>query len=235
MPSAASWYRHHLLDYEVKKDIKNTGAKRGDLVLDYGAGYGDRLRHFENHGLAAMGYEPFFQFSSRLKEKIFTDRGRMLRDMEDNSLDMLQFNHVLGHMHDLAQINEVLNKLKPGRWLVLRTPICDSIQASLFGPRWQAIDPPRTLHFFSAQSLKTWPAACGLQFRRFDFNFSLIHPPTMVLSMFPTLDPLKPGSPTISFIKHFIWGILTIAAGPLVKIESLLRKTSVVTAYFQKK
>ena len=233
MAAAAEAYRRQLLTYEVQKDIRLTRLKSGSRILDYGTGYGDRLEHFSTRGMRVAGYEPFFRPEHRVRTEIYARWEQVQAAVDRNSPDMVQFNHVLGHIHDPGQPQSLFKRLKPGAWVVVRTPNPDSVQARLCGSRWQALDPPRMLHLFSVAGLGAWLSDLGFVCRRVDYDFHLLHPPTLVLSLFPFLDPLKSGG-QLPTLRILAWGGATLLAVPVVAIEGLMGCTAIYTAYFQK-
>jgi len=235
LAQAATAYRNHLLDIEISRDIKRGRFSAGAKVLDYGTGYGDRLERMRKKKLDAIGFEPFFKAPLKLSGQIFHTQKDLLSHLEPSSLEMIQFNHVIGHLHDLIpDLSLVLPKLKPGGMVVVRTPNPESLQAQFFGRRWQGVDPARILTLFPASALISLFERFGFRCLSIDHYCNLLHPPTLVQSLFPALDPLAPDLGPTASLRKLAWGMATLAAGPVAKAESAMGRGSVYCAYFEK-
>ena len=79
----------------------------------------------------------------------------------------------------------------------------------------------------------------GFVIQRTDPFMNWWHPPTLVLSLFPSLDPQKAweregkGQPTL--FRRVAWIALTLMVGPLTWIENVIGHGAIITAYAVKK
>lgn len=72
----------------------------------------------------------------------------------DDSVDLVLMNHVIEHVHDpLGALREIHRVLRPGGMLVVTTPNAHGWGHRRFGVDWVALDPPRHLRIFNANSL----------------------------------------------------------------------------------
>lgn len=128
-------------------------------VLDVGAGDGSLLRALERHGRAATGLE----------------RGAAgrpgMRDADVAELEAgwaaIVFWHSLEHLRDPAgALTAAAERLAPGGLLVVAVPNIASLQASVFGERWLALDLPRHLTHVDARALAWRLEGLGLDVTR---------------------------------------------------------------------
>jgi len=230
----ATRYRHHQLEAEIRRDTQICSISEQDSILDYGAGYGDRLDYWSHrdHAPKCFGFEPYFQFPKHLEKIIYRDREMMVKKIPDASIDILEFNHVLAHIHQLVEnFKRITAKVKPGGHVIIRTPNIDSYQARFFRNQWYAMDPKRMLYYFSPKTLSLFVESFGFKTIKIDHHIPWLHPATLVLSAFPALDPLAQGAHVFTKLG---WGIATLLLSPIAKIESWMGHAAIITGYFQK-
>ncbi len=233
-------YRYHLLKGEVEKVVKYTG-KRNGLVLDVGCGTGDRLDVFRAVGFDAQGVETSDSADyarEHLKLNVF--KGDLFSaHFSDRSFDCVTLYNVLEHTHDPGKVcREVHRILKDDGSLVIQVPNKDSFQYQIFGSRWAAFDVPRDLYYFSPETLFTLLEKTGFAVFKADHFMNGWHPPTLVISLFPSLDPQKAwtaeGEGGTPLFRRGAWVICTLLAAPFTIFESALGRGAIVTYYGSK-
>ncbi len=235
--AAEKAYRYHLLKDEVSKVIKFTG-KRSGKVLDLGCGTGDRLDVFRNHTWETYGIETS-DSADYAKEHMKLDvlKGDLFSArFPDHFFDVVTLYHVLEHTPDpLGVCREIRRVLKEDGFLVIQVPNRESFQYGIFKKRWAAFDVPRDLHYFGTRTLCSLLEKAGFVLMKTDHFMNWWHPPTLVLSLFPSLDPQKAwqkeGKGQTTLFQRVAWILLTLTGGPLTWIESRMRHGAIITAY----
>lgn len=231
------WYRYHLLRDEVSKVIRLTGRTSG-RALDIGCGTGDRLDVFRQSGFETFGvetsssadYASSFLGLNIHKGDLFSAR------FPDRFFDLVTLYHVLEHTPDPSAIcQEVERILKEDGYFVVQVPNRDSLQYRIFGKRWAAFDVPRDLYYFDPRTLGAILERVGFRVRKIDHFMHWWHPPTLVLSLFPQLNPQESwareekGKGTL--FSRVAWMVLTLLSGPLTSLESLMKRGAIITCY----
>jgi SAM-dependent methyltransferase len=157
----------------------------------------------------------------------------------DRFFDVVTLYHVLEHTPDPLEIcREVHRILKEDGFLVIQVPNRDSLQYRIFKKRWAAFDVPRDLYYFGAQTLRALVERSGFVIQRTDPFMNWWHPPTLVLSLFPSLDPQKAwqkeGKGQATLFQRIAWILLTLTVGPLTWGESRMSHGAIITAYATK-
>ena len=230
-------YRYHLLKNEASKVLKFTGRNAG-RVLDIGCGTGDRLDVWRSKGFEAYGVEtsPSADYA-RDHLKLNVVRGDLFSaHFPDQFFDLVMLYNVLEHTHSPGAVcQEVHRILKKNGCLIIQVPNKDSLQGKIFGKRWAAFDVPRDLYYFSIKTLQNLLEEIGFRVFKVDHFMNWWHPPTLVISLFPNLDPQKAwgeersgGNP---FFQRLAWVFCTLLASPFTQLESWLGKGPIVTYY----
>ena len=230
-------YRYHLLKNEASKVLKFTGRNAG-RVLDIGCGTGDRLDVWRSKGFESYGVEtsPSADYA-RDHLKLNVVRGDLFSArFPDQFFDLVMLYNVLEHTHSPGAVcQEVHRILKKDGCLIIQVPNKDSLQSKIFGRRWAAFDVPRDLYYFNIKTLRNLLEEIGFRVFKVDHFMNWWHPATLVISLFPNLDPQKAwgkesqgGS---SLFQRVAWGLCTLLAGPFTQLESLLRHGAIVTHY----
>jgi SAM-dependent methyltransferase len=231
-------YRYHLLRDEVSKVAKYTGRDSGK-ILDIGCGTGDRLdvfrsKKFETYGVETSDGADYAKGHLKLnviKGDLFSAR------FPDHLFDIVTFYNVLEHTHNPLRVcEEVQRILKDDGFLIIQVPNKDSFQYKLFKKRWAAFDVPRDLYYFSTHTLSSLLKRAGFKVIKVDHFMNWWHPPTLVVSLFPSLDPQKAwreeDDRRAPFFQRAAWAVSTLGVSPLTQLESLLMMGSLVTYYF---
>jgi SAM-dependent methyltransferase len=230
-------YRYHLLQDEVSKVIKFIRRGSGK-VLDIGCGTGDRLDVFRNKGFETYGVETS-DAAVYAKEhlKLNVIKGDLFSAHFPNQLfDIVTLYNVLEHTHDPMRVcQEVHRILKDGGSLVIQVPNKDSLQYRIFKKRWAAFDVPRDLYYFGIETLSLLIEKAGFALMGIDHFMNWWHPPTLVISLFPNLDPQKAwgeeGRGGTMLFQRLAWISGSLLAGPFTQLESGLGRGAIVTYY----
>jgi SAM-dependent methyltransferase len=230
-------YRYHLLHYETSKIVKLAGRKTGRL-LDVGCGTGDRLDIFRQLGFDVFGVE-ISGSAEYAKEHLGLNvkQGDLFQAAyPDSFFDIITLHNVLEHTHNPQKvIGELHRILKKDGVIAIQVPNADCIQFKLFNQRWAAVDVPRDLYYFNIPLLKKILTKENLSVVNVDHFNNWWHPPTLVITLFPDLDPQKAwakeetkGSPVL---KRLFWIFWTLFLAPLPVMESLAGRGAIITLY----
>lgn len=233
-------YRYHLLKDEVSKVLKITGKSSGK-ILDVGCGTGDRLDVFKSRGFKTYGVETS-DSANYAKDhlKLNVIKGDLFSaNWPDHFFDIVTLYNVLEHIHNPIQVcNEIHRILKKDGFLVIQVPNKDSFQCKIFKKRWAAFDVPRDLYYFGLETLRSLLKKTGFNLLKVDYFMNGWHPPTLVISLFPGLDPQKAwgieNKGGIPILRRMIWMLFTMMAGPFTQWESMLKRGAIVTYYWSK-
>jgi SAM-dependent methyltransferase len=233
-------YRYHLLKDEVSKVLKFSERSCGK-VLDVGCSTGDRLDVFRRMGFEAYGVETSdsADFAKEyLKLKVI--KGDLFSaQFPSEFFDLVTLYNVLEHTHNPVRIcHEIYRILKEDGLLVIQVPNTQSFQCKLLKRRWAAFDVPRDLYYFKTETLSSLLKRAGFNLSKADPFMNWWHPPTLVRSVFPSLEPQKAwrkeGKGGSALLQRVAWILCTLIAGPVTYFESWLRRGAIVTYYFLK-
>lgn len=134
-------------------------------VLDYGTGTGAIVKHFNDSGVEAYGYEP----SATARQAGERDHKIQYIDVfaDDKKFDVITLWHVLEHVHKLEQtITTLKSKLNDGGHLILALPNHESKDAQTYGEFWAAWDIPIHLYHFNKTSIKVLSKQFGFDLKQ---------------------------------------------------------------------
>ena len=132
-------------------------AKDSGRLLDVGCGSGQRLKLMHDMGWCVEGVDFDPAAVNNAKSKGLQVRLGKLETQKypDNHFDAITMNHLIEHVHHpLGLLHECYRILKPGGWLVVVAPNCESWGHKIFERNWIGLDPPRHLYVFSMMTLK---------------------------------------------------------------------------------
>lgn len=233
-------YRYHLLNYEVSKTAKVARRQTGKL-LDVGCGGGDRLDVFRRLGFDTYGVEisSAAEYARRHLGLNVKQTDLFGANYPESFFDIVTVHNVLEHTHNPQEaIAESYRILKKNGIIAIQVPNTDCLQFKLFKKRWAAVDVPRDLYYFSVSLLSR-----ALEKERFaiiktDHSNNFWHPPTLVVSISPALDPQYSWSTEAlkgsSYLRRLSWCVLTLAAAPFAKLESLIGRGAIITVYAER-
>lgn len=231
------FYRYHLLNYETSKVVKLAPSKTGRL-LDIGCGTGDRLDIFRRFGFDVYGVE-----ISQSAEYAKNHLGLNVKQGDvfdaaypDSFFDIITLHNVLEHTHNPQKvITELKRILKKDGIIAIQVPNINCIQYRLFKQRWAAIDVPRDLYYFNIPLLKKILLKENLEVIKVDHSNNWWHPPTLVITLFPELDPQKAwekekgkGNPAV---KRLLWIFWTLFLAPFPILEGFIGRGAIITIY----
>lgn len=137
---------------QAQRILRVTRVPRHGRMLDVGCGRGLRLLSFRRLGLDVHGMdlipEPVEYVKTELGvPAVCTDMAGLPRAFEPGSFDLLTAFQVIEHVPDVSEMIASCHALlKPGGWVVITTPMVNSLQSQLFGARWAAAtEAPRHL------------------------------------------------------------------------------------------
>jgi 2-polyprenyl-3-methyl-5-hydroxy-6-metoxy-1,4-benzoquinol methylase len=167
-----SWWRRWNRQYGLSKLRRFVEqAKAGGKLLDVGCGTGGFMAQMREHG----SWEVYGLDTNRQAVEYARNRLQLKAyhgSLEDisypcDTFDLVTLWNVLEHMHNpLQALREVWRVLRPDGILALSIPNGDSLDASLFGPCWVGLDPPRHLYTFSRRTLRQLLAQTGFEVLR---------------------------------------------------------------------
>jgi SAM-dependent methyltransferase len=211
-------------------------GRPGVKMLDIGCGRGLRLATFQRHGFDVHGLDLQPEVIEYLNHQLNipgTVGGveALSSAFEPQSLDLITAFYLLEHVPDVSAVLERCHRLlRPGGWFVGVVPVCDGLQARLFGRRWLHVtEAPRHLSLPSRKGLHRAANLAG-------YNSVHIRPDSLLNcagivggSLFPGSDMTNAyGRSRLSALaKRFLGGACAIASLPFCWAENyLLDQTS---------
>jgi len=120
------------LDDNVRRAADFGGYIRNKRWLDFGCGLGGMLDEMKSEAAWAAGLEP-----SQQRQEIVTAKGHKvigsLKELEDQSLDVVTMFHVLEHLTDPIEVLKAVRRvLRPGGTLLIEVPHARDALFSLY-------------------------------------------------------------------------------------------------------
>jgi len=158
---------------EYTRWLKVAGVNYADAILDVGSGSGDVLSQYCRAGFTDLtGIDPFLQQefkSSNGQLKLL--RKSIFDEQVPRAFDFVMLNHSFEHMDSPILVFRRLAELvKPGKILLIRTPVNKSFASKKYGIHWVDLDAPRHLVVHSAKSLQLLASAHHFAIERIDFD-----------------------------------------------------------------
>ena len=223
---------------QVHQVLQTTGlaGREGLRLLDVGCDCGPRLAAFQKAGLEVVGLDVQPEVIANLKREygISGEVGgieALAERFASGSFDIISTFYLLEHLPDVSAVLANSRRLlKPGGWFVGVVPVCDGLQARLFGERW--------LHVTQAPRHLSLPSSLGLlqAASRAGYVSLQIRPDSLLNCAGIVGESLLPGSdwaPTCSrgqwaaLARRILGGICAVAAIPFCLVENyLLGETS---------
>jgi SAM-dependent methyltransferase len=146
---------------QAQRILRVTRVPRHGRMLDVGCGRGLRLLSFRRLGLDVHGMdlipEPVEYVKAELGiPAICTNMAGLPKAFGPGSFDLVTAFQVIEHVPDADEmIASCFELLKPGGWIVIATPMVDSLQSKMFGARWAAAtEAPRHLSLATNRGLR---------------------------------------------------------------------------------
>lgn len=240
LKSAEAFYRNQGLRHDINRLLKVTGKKKG-MMIEIGCGTGDRLRILREKGFQVLGIEPA-EASREYGRKHFglPILEARLEDWDgpEAPADTICIFNVLEHLpYPLEQLKRLASWLAKDGLLVLQIPNASSLQAKWLGARWSSMDVPRDLFYFSPRAMRTAAGLAGLKIEKIEYGHHWMHPPTLVSSLFPSIDPAVIWGEEKSVwspVKKVLWALATLLAIPAALAAKLFRQSSLMTLYMRR-
>ena len=233
------WYRYNQYKYDFKLLERASGVrlKNASSYIDIGCGSGERVAFAADQGCTrASGVDEFDFAKSSSRATVSLVNSEILDFKPSEKFQVGSLFHVLEHLENpeevLVHIRE--NILADGGELVVQVPNYASLETRIFRRRWYSLDVPRHLWQFNAEALVKLLRQTGYTVQRsYQLNAPL-HPVSILPSIYRELDIQRiwvkraRGDAHTTFMT-MMWGGLTILAVPLVVVQNMLRRSSMLT------
>jgi 2-polyprenyl-3-methyl-5-hydroxy-6-metoxy-1,4-benzoquinol methylase len=128
--------------------LQESSVAFGDSILDVGSGGGDILVLFRKMGFTNLtGIDPFLENEFQSKDGSLKLLHRSIYEkQEKEQYDFIMLNHSFEHMDEPHKVFRRLAELiKPGKFVMIRTPVSNSESFNKYREKWVQLDPPRHL------------------------------------------------------------------------------------------
>ncbi len=156
------------LNLQRKYKVVTKYVSRG-TIMDIGCGTGELLSFFKSKKWKTIGVEPDME-ARKLAEKehhitVFDEPH--IKNIENNSLDVVSMWHVLEHVEDLNErVSDIKRIVKDDGIMVFALPNIKSPDAIKYGKFWAGLDVPRHLYHFSEKTFEQLLTKHGLKLIR---------------------------------------------------------------------
>jgi SAM-dependent methyltransferase len=140
---------------------------RGKALLEVGCHAGVLLERFRSQGWSVSGVEPdaraanfaHSQYGLDVKASTLEDAG-----YDPATFDAVVMLHVIEHLDDPAGTLEAIARvLRPGGFLVVETPVYDTLMYRLLGRRERSLSCDGHIVFYTARTLAALLERCGFE------------------------------------------------------------------------
>lgn len=159
-------YLHPGLREYLDFSVMYLPAQPEGRLLDVGCGSGHAIKFMQDLGWLVEGvdFDPAAVENARAKGLHVRFGSLEAQNYQDNCFDVVTMSHLIEHVHEpLGLMHECYRILKPGGRLVMVTPNSWSWGHKIFKSNWLALDPPRHLHIFSVDSLRSLAQKAGFE------------------------------------------------------------------------
>jgi len=220
--------------YQIRmnKLLKVIGKlKNGNKLLDVGAGDGKFVDFMKKNGFDSSGIDLHTKSDSILQMK--------LSSSQLGKFDIITYLHVLEHLRNpWKSLRDAYEKLNKNGLIVVELPNIESLTFKFFRKRWQPLELPTHINHFSLKSMrKSVNKIKGLKIEKVEHFSAKTSPSVFVLSLFPSLTPKKVRQKHKGKIPKmilFLYLSLQLMFYPLAKLESFLKKGSIIRFYIRK-
>jgi SAM-dependent methyltransferase len=157
---------------QARHVLRTCGWKtgQGKALLDVGCGRGLRLLEFRKLGFEVHGMDVLPDVVRYLNDELSiptkcADVARLRHLYAENSFDVVTAFQLVEHVpHVDSLLDDCARIVRPGGWVVLATPLADSLQARLFGKRWiNVTEAPRHVSLATKAGLRAAFSRAGLE------------------------------------------------------------------------
>ena len=139
----------------------------GKTLLEVGCHAGVLLERFRHQGWSVSGVEPDASAARFARSHYGLDvRASTLEDAgyERSSFDAVVMLHVIEHLDDpAATLRAAARVLRPHGWLVIETPVYDTLMYRLLGRRERSLSCDGHIVFYTGRTLAALVAKCGFE------------------------------------------------------------------------
>jgi SAM-dependent methyltransferase len=150
--------------------LRGTDTSKRSAIVDVGAGRGKLL-----HELHLFGYRDLTGADPYIAKDLEYDNGivihkRELRELE-RSFDLVMMHHTFEHVAEPeGTMADAFERLRPGRFLLLRIPVADCYAWRHYGVNWFALDAPRHFYLHTEKSIGLLAQRTGFTVERVQYD-----------------------------------------------------------------
>ncbi len=239
------WYRKDQARFDF--DLVTTAMSKPISSLtsycDVGCGTGDRVAYVFNQGCEnSIGIDAFDFFNSMPNKSVHFVQTEIQDFNPSSKFSLVSLFHVLEHVpNPVSTIKHVVeNIVSPNGYLVIQVPNFGSIERSIYGSQWSALDIPRHLWHFNSSILSRLIEDAGCAIIGVYGRNALLHPVTAISSALHDTHPqrnwiLGKKSPSSYWlIMKIVWMIGTVLSIPWSLALSVANDASMLTIVAQK-
>jgi SAM-dependent methyltransferase len=155
-PITRARYRELLDSFEPYRETNR--------LLDFGCGAGFFLEEARSRGWQTHGteYSGWALEVTRAKGLDVAEAPISRETYDRGFFDVITAFEVFEHVRDpMAEAELLAHALRPGGLLYCTTPNFNALSRRLLGPRWNVIDYPEHLCYFTPATLRSWLGRCG--------------------------------------------------------------------------
>ncbi len=148
---------------ETLINIRRSGLRRADSILEVGCGSGERLLAMNSYGFSDLtGIDPYVERSFNPVSGVRIVKQELSR--HEGSYAFVMLHHTFEHMDQPhAVMSDFFRLLKPGKTALVRVPLVSSLAFRRYGADWVQLDAPRHLYLHTVDSMKRVAEKAGLE------------------------------------------------------------------------